>query len=106
MYQIEIRNVNLCLTLSHLALVNVPVVITGMDQPVQFQRVCIEELAVNVARTPVDGSDFSTRATDAAMYGSTTLAVQVATHPLPWPLITDQLQSTIESTRDMEFMCR
>jgi hypothetical protein len=104
-YQIEIHNVDPCLTLSYLALVDVPAVITGMDQPVQVQRLCIKELAVDVAHTPVDGSDFSTRTTGAAMYGSTTLAVYVATHPPSWPLITDQLRSTIESTWDLEFMC-
>jgi hypothetical protein len=74
-YQIEIHNINPRLTLSHLALVGVPAVITGMNQPVQVQCVCIEELAIDVAHTLVDSYNFSARITNAAMYGSTTLAV-------------------------------
>jgi hypothetical protein len=74
-YQIEMHNVDPHLTLPPLALVDVPAVITGTDQPVQVQHACIKELAVDVAHTPVDGSDFSVCATDAAMCGSTTSAV-------------------------------
>ena len=74
-YQIEIHNVNPCLTLSHLALVDTPAVITGMDQSVHVQRVCIKELAIEIAHTPVYGSNFSACATNVAMYGSITSAV-------------------------------
>jgi hypothetical protein len=74
-YQIEMHNIDLRLPLSHLALVDVPAVITGMDQSIQVQCIYVKELAIDVAHTPFNGSNFSAHATNASMCGSTTSAV-------------------------------